>query len=165
MLLLEPRENGWCIPLTRRPNHLPDHPGQISFPGGRLEGNETYQQAAEREFGEELGVRPFPGEVIGRLQPLYVYNSNYFVWPFVAVCDHAQDYTPFSPEVEQLIHLPLRCLIDRRYSVQASFSRGLVTWKALTIQFEQAQIWGATAIMLGEFAAIARRMDLFAEAL
>jgi 8-oxo-dGTP pyrophosphatase MutT (NUDIX family) len=154
MILMEPREGQWCIPLTVRPQTLQDHPGQISFPGGRLEAGETHQQAAEREFGEELGVAPFPGDICGELQPLFVYNSNYHVHPFVAICDRALDYRPCPVEVDRVIHLPLASLTDPTKRESLSSRRGLASWISPSIRHEEDRIWGATAIMLGELAAL-----------
>ena len=156
MILLERRENGFQIPLTVRPQHLPDHPGQISFPGGRLEGREAYADAARREFEEELGVSPFPGQILGELEPVFVYNSDYFVKPFVAICDEQLAYLPCPHEVERIIHLRVDDLMNDQHYVQRPFARGRVSWQAKTIRVGDDYIWGATAIMLGELSAVLR---------
>lgn len=155
MIFLEKREHQWSIPLTVRPQHLPDHPGQISFPGGRIEGEESAKQAACREFEEELGVA-FKGEILGELQALFVYNSNYAVRPFVAIRSSENpsiSYDPCAHEVERLIHLPITTLTDVGCHPIREFQRGSVSWKARVIQHQQDHVWGATAIMLGELAA------------
>ena len=155
MILLEKREHQWSIPLTVRPQHLPDHPGQISFPGGRIEGEELAEQAAIREFEEELGVA-FSGDILGELQALFVYNSNYAVRPFVAIRSSENpsiSYDPCVHEVERLIHLPITTLTDVSCHPLKGFQRGRVNWKARVIQYRKDQVWGATAIMLGELAA------------
>lgn len=160
MILLEKREGTYQIPLTVRPNHLPDHPGQISFPGGRLEGTEGYAEAAVREFGEELGVTPFPGQIVGELDPIFVYNSDYFVRPFVAVCSEQLHYAPCPHEVDRVIHLPVENLLNEASYVERPFSRGSVGWKAKTIRLNEDYIWGATAIMLGELSAVLHDLEL-----
>lgn len=156
MVLIEPRDGRWTIPLTVRPQTLSEHPGQISFPGGRLEGDETHLQAAMREFGEELGVAPFPGQILGTLQPLYVFNSNYHVAAYVAVVREPLTYQPCLNEVERVIHLPLESLAHSLVTEQ--FQRGAIRWNALSIQYRTAEnadrIWGATAILLGELSAL-----------
>ena len=161
MILIEPRQQGWTIPLTVRPDHLPDHPGQISFPGGRLEGEETFRQAAEREFNEELGTPSFPGHVLGELQPIYVFNSDYYVRPFVAWCPNQNEYEPCGNEVARIVHLPLATLLDPQSHVVQPYSRGSVSWNALAIQSNQDQIWGATAIMLGELKAVLEDSSIY----
>ena len=154
MIMLEATNSGWTIPLTERPKHLPDHPGQISLPGGRVEAGESHLEAACREFAEELGTASFPGEFVGELQPIYVYNSDYFVRPFVAVCDQRLAYIPCEREVERVIHLPVEQLLDDSRLTEQVFRRGDASWHAKTIHCEDALIWGATAIILGEFARI-----------
>ena len=154
MIMLEASESGWTIPLTERPKHLPDHPGQISLPGGRVEEGESHLEAACREFAEELGTNIFPGELVGELQSIYVYNSDYFVRPFVAVCDRRLTYAPCEREVERVIHLPVDHLLDDSRLSRQEFQRGKASWHSSTIHCDEALIWGATAIILGEFARI-----------
>ncbi|MCA9131768.1 MAG: CoA pyrophosphatase [Planctomycetales bacterium] len=154
MLLLEPRDGQWTIPLTVRPDHLPDHPGQISLPGGGLEGPESYRQAAVREFGEELGCIPFPGEILGELLPLYVYGSDYYVMPFVSICSGPLQYVPCPYEVQRLVHLPLRYLLDPHSLRRQQFSRGSTRWTAPLFEYQGAVVWGATAIILSELSAL-----------
>lgn len=157
MVMLEVSESGWTIPLTERPKHLPDHPGQISLPGGRVEVGESHFEAACREFSEELGTTAFPGEYVGELQSIYVYNSDYFVRPFVAVCNQRISYVPCEREVERVIHLPIEHLLDDNRLSQQEFRRGKASWYSNTIHYDDALIWGATAIILGEFASICER--------
>ena len=159
LIVLEPREGGWTIPLTVRPQHLPDHPGQISLPGGRLESGETHRQAALREFHEEMGAE-FEGRLAGSLQPVYVFNSNYHVRPFVGIAAAAGRYSPCSYEVERIVHLPVRSVLDPSYHRMAGFSRGPVNWSARVIACGDDQIWGATAVMLGELSALLSGLTL-----
>ena len=140
----------WSIPLTVRPNHLPDHPGQVSLPGGRLEAGEDFVQAAQRELCEELGFASFPGQVIGELQPLHVYNSNYFVKPFLAIAREPLVYTPCEREVDRVLRLPLASLLNTELHQSGRFSRGRAAWQAPMLDIDGVAVWGATAIFLGE---------------
>ncbi len=149
LVMLERRQGNWSIPLTVRPEHLPDHPGQVSLPGGRLEAGESHQQAAEREFVEELGCSTFPGKVIGELLPLYVYHSDYFVRPFVAICELELEYAPCPREVECVLHLPVSLLLEGIFT-EREYGRGRATWTATTIDCHGTPVWGATAMMLAE---------------
>ncbi len=158
LVLLEAQQDSYCIPLTVRPKHLPDHPGQISLPGGRREPPESLWDAAKREFHEELGV-PFAGRMLGQLLPLYVFNSNYYVFPFVAVCDSELDYSPCQHEVDRVVQLPIEDLLASERHKTATFRRGRLDWKAPVIPYRTDQIWGATAIMLGELSYVIRRAE------
>lgn len=142
------------IPLTVRPSHLPDHPGQVCLPGGRIESGESAQQAAEREFCEELGMTEFPGETLGPLQSIYVYNSDFHLTPFIAICDHTPLYSPSPDEVEQVIRLPLEALHDPAAISTELRSRGSMQWNSPGIGVEGHHVWGATAIVLGEVAGL-----------
>lgn len=161
MLQLPSIDADWkeaTIPLTVRPNHLPDHPGQISFPGGRVEFGEDHLQAAVREFEEELGVSRFPGTMVDQLQPIWVFNSDYWLVPFLSVHLGPIDYRPCDYEVARLIHMPVNELLhgdDRR---QGNYSRGSVHWRANAFRCGEDLVWGATGIVLGDLAAILREL-------
>ncbi|MEZ6137190.1 MAG: CoA pyrophosphatase [Pirellulaceae bacterium] len=171
MALIEtvsPNWSEWNIPLTVRALHLPSHPGQISLPGGQVECDESPQQAAEREFCEELGLPAFPGNVIGSLQPLYVYNSDFLVTPHVALSSHLGDLVPCEQEVSRVVRLPLGVLLSsvqaNDSNTRATFQRGAVAWTARVIDVGEDRIWGATAIILGELSAvIAQALNYSAE--
>lgn len=159
IVMIEPRGGQWTLPVTVRSDHLPDHPGQISLPGGRLEAGESHQQAAQREFCEELGCEVEPEAIIGELLPLYVYHSDYYVRSFVAISPRLYAYTPCPREVSRILHVPLSTLSSCACppAERHEFARGLAVWSAPTIQDGEATIWGATAIILAELSAILPR--------
>lgn len=144
------------IPLTVRPKHLPDHPGQVSFPGGRVESGEDHRQAAIREFEEELGV-PFSGSIVASLLPIWVFNSDYALLPILAFDVGPLEYQPSTDEVDRMIHFPVCQLLETQLH-KSEISRGLIRWKAKVFRYQDDEIWGATAIVLGELAAILREL-------
>ena len=91
--LLYRKKGVWHVPLTLRPDDISQHAGQICFPGGRVEENETLEEAALRELREELGpisrVR-----VIGTLTPFYVFVSRHLVTPHVAITPVCPTFVP-----------------------------------------------------------------------
>jgi 8-oxo-dGTP pyrophosphatase MutT (NUDIX family) len=156
MILIEPREGQWSIPLTVRPQHLPDHAGQVCLPGGRLEPGESHALAAQREFCEELGLEDFPAHILGPLQSLWVFNSDFHLTPYLAVAEHTMTYRPSPSEVAQIVHLPVAHLLDTSTHNQRQHQRGQVRWSALGIDVADQHIWGATAMVLGELAELLR---------
>ena len=83
LLLLYPLEGEWFFFLTKRSQDVERHKGQISFPGGVVEKNESKMNAAIRETNEEIGVDKDVIKVIGNLTPLYIPVSNFHISPFV----------------------------------------------------------------------------------
>ncbi|MHB8899199.1 MAG: NUDIX hydrolase, partial [Thermoguttaceae bacterium] len=103
LALLYPIDGRWHLPLTLRPQHLPDHAGQVSLPGGAVESGETPQEAAVREFHEELGAEDLEPRILGALSPIYVQVSNYRVDPLVAACDRRPRFVPNGAEVDRVL--------------------------------------------------------------
>lgn len=88
LVLLYPYHETTHLALTRRPDNLKDHSGQVSFPGGKVEPNESPTTAALRETWEELGIPPSQVEVLGELTPLYIPPTDFEVHPFVGWIPH-----------------------------------------------------------------------------
>ena len=106
------RDDGVTVLLTQRSAHLPDHGGQISFPGGRLEeGDADAVDAALREAEEEVGLPQGKVTVLGAMEQRATI-SNYRVTPIVALAE------PFAPiaqqeEVSEIFEVPLSFVLDR----------------------------------------------------
>lgn len=151
IICLVPSSSGWYIPLTKRPNTLPDHPGQISLPGGRVEAGETVEQAALRELAEELGVELDESSIVGRLSSLYVYSSRHYVTPLVAICKESPVWQPCTAEVERVLEVPLRSLGDLAQPKRQMVQRGNIELSFPGWYFQGEVVWGATAMILNEF--------------
>ena len=79
------QDSAWHILLTRRRDDLPEHSGQVAFPGGRAdEGDATPEDTALRESREEIGLQPQDVVLLGRLQN-YLTITNYLVTPVVGI--------------------------------------------------------------------------------
>lgn len=148
------RADRWYVPMTLRPQHLPDHPGQICFPGGMAEENESSQQTALRELNEELGVADDRVQVIGQLSPIYVFGTNFWVTPFVGVARGELEFHPEPGEVAEVVDVPVTNLLDASNYGQHCISRRGVRFHTPHIRHEGHRIWGATCMMLGELIAI-----------
>jgi 8-oxo-dGTP pyrophosphatase MutT (NUDIX family) len=144
--------------LTRRTDHLTDHPGQISFPGGRAEPQDVDAIAtALREAEEEIGLHAHHVDVLGSL-PHYTTGSGFVVTPVVALIDPPFTVQPDPFEVAEVFEVPLAFLMapvhHRRHAVEAGgalrefFS---MPWESVAEPQQRYFIWGATAAMLRNF--------------
>ena len=148
--LLFPEKDDWVIPLTLRPSHMAAHAGQVCLPGGVLEPNESHEQAAIRELREELATCPDDLQILGRLSPIYVFGTNFYVSPFVAATKSRPSFQPNPHEVEEVVELPLSVLCDRRNHGSHAISRGPLCFQVPHILCNGHRIWGATSMMLAE---------------
>ena len=136
--------------FTRRADHLGEHPGQMSFPGGGVEPVDADLRAtARREADEEIGLRPEEVEIVGRLDEIATV-SDYVVTPFVGrVPDRS--YTPDDREVAEVVRLPVRALIDP--ANYESERRDHPTYGRIRLDFFHVDgytVWGATGRMLAQ---------------
>ena len=100
------------IILTERTEHLSNHPGQISFPGGRIEpGDVGPADAALREAFEEIGLAPGKVEMLGCL-PVHATVTNFRVYPFVGWIEPPLEFTLDAHEVAGVFELPLTFALD-----------------------------------------------------
>jgi 8-oxo-dGTP pyrophosphatase MutT (NUDIX family) len=151
LLLLYPGERGASVPLTVRASGLRRHAGQISLPGGATDPGETLVQAALREAHEEIGVDPARVRVLGELTPVYVLVSGFTLHPIVGITDERPSFAPAVHEVEEIIEVSVADLQDA-----SSIRHGTRTREGLAIEYPYFdlmghQVWGATAMILGEF--------------
>lgn len=151
LLLIYPGAQGPTLALTRRRSDLPDHGGQISLPGGGLDPGETPEQAAIREGHEEIGIHPGSVRLLGSLSTLWVIVSGFVVYPVVGIADARPDFVASPREVDAIIEAPVDGLRN-----PASVRWGRRVRDGLTIACPyfavgDHRVWGATAMMLGEF--------------
>ncbi|MEA5096976.1 MAG: CoA pyrophosphatase [Burkholderiaceae bacterium] len=144
------RDQGAVMLLTRRTEHLHDHPGQVSFPGGRKEESDASAvETALREAEEEIGLHRRHVDIIGAL-PEYITSSNYRVTPIVSIVQPSFGLKPDPFEVAEVFEVPLSFLMTgtNYQRLHADFPRGLGRRSFYAIPYEQHFIWGATAAML-----------------
>ncbi|MEO8444360.1 MAG: CoA pyrophosphatase [Gammaproteobacteria bacterium] len=148
LVALAARDGGWEVLLTRRTDHLRDHPGQISFPGGRLESLDSgFVATALREAEEEIGIAREFVEVVGFLPPHPVV-TGFAVSPVVAVLRPGFSLRADPTEVAEIFGVPLDYLAN-----PANFARTERTFRGVTLpvcdcNFGGHRIWGATAQIL-----------------
>ena len=144
--------------LTQRAINLTNHGGQISFPGGRLEPGESTQQAAIRETEEEIGIHESKIELFGQLTSVYIPPSDFTVTPYVGVIRGEPNFKRCHREVEQIVRAPLNQLMEPKALTSGTVTRSNgETLKVPCYRIGGHQIWGATAIMVGELVERLRR--------
>ncbi len=152
VLLLKDFDENLSVLFTLRSEKLKSHQGQISFPGGRMENNETPLNAALRETKEEIGINSEEINVLFQLSDLYVPPSNSIIHPFVGVIPHNLKFNLSKNEVKEIIVKDLDFFLDDSNSKEEYWEfNGRVTKIPLWHIHSKTPLWGATAMILNEF--------------
>jgi 8-oxo-dGTP pyrophosphatase MutT (NUDIX family) len=142
------RPAGLQLLFTQRTAHLANHPGQISFPGGRAEaGDASIIQTALREAEEEVGLPAAAVSVLGRLAD-YETVTGYRVTPVVGWIEPPIAVTPDPFEVAEVFEVPLEFLLDPANQQQHFRMLGDTRREYWALPWRDRYIWGATAAML-----------------
>lgn len=136
------------IVLTQRGAQLRSHPGQISFPGGRIEAHDVDARAAAlREAREEIGLNAAGVSVLGRL-PDYVTRTGFDIAPFVAWLPADTAFAADGVEVARIFSVPLAYAMTSRNYRRERMHIGGRDHSFYVIEYDGDYIWGATAAML-----------------
>jgi 8-oxo-dGTP pyrophosphatase MutT (NUDIX family) len=142
------REDGMTVMLTQRAATLKAHAGQISFPGGRIEAEDSGPwQAALREAHEEIGLAPQFVEFAGFLPDHWV-GTGFRVTPIVGFVDPVAELRIAAEEVHDVFEVPLQFILDSANHRARTRELAGVTLQAHDIPYGERNIWGATAGML-----------------
>jgi 8-oxo-dGTP pyrophosphatase MutT (NUDIX family) len=150
------RQDGLTVLLTKRTDHLHDHAGQISFPGGRIDAADADAVAAAlREAEEEVGLPRERVEVIGRLDT-YITRTGFEVTPVIGLVDPPTAFAPDPFEVAEVFEVPLSFIAARDSAQRHSRQFQGKTRYFYVFPWQSYFIWGATAGMLVNLADILR---------
>ena len=149
--LLPNNSGSFDLLLTLRSSKLKSHKGQISFPGGKAEANETAEETALRETYEEIGLSNTNFDIIGKLSDFYVYPSDSLITPVIAKA-HIKDIIKINPdEVEEVFYVPFDQLLD---SHNEKTKPSIIEGNNVEVPYwdihRSTPLWGATAMILSE---------------
>jgi 8-oxo-dGTP pyrophosphatase MutT (NUDIX family) len=156
ILLFPSMETGeLCFVLTRRTESVADHKGQISLPGGAVDPDDpSIAYTALREACEEVGVCSDVMRILGPLTPIYIPPSDFCVQPYVAYMSQPPQFFPQPEEVAEIIEVPLPHLLDQQNVVVEEWLLDDEVKQVPFFNIYGHKVWGATAVVLSEFAAI-----------
>ncbi|WP_427967991.1 CoA pyrophosphatase [Altererythrobacter sp.] len=157
-----PDFDGPGVILTQRPQDMRNHPGQVAFPGGKIDPGENAVQAALREAEEELALHREHVRVIGTTDR-YRTGTGFDVTPVLAVIPPDLDLTPNPHEVEDWFEAPLSLLLQREnWTEQEVFWKGEMR-QYLEMHYKGFRIWGVTAAIIANLSRRIGHEGLFDE--
>lgn len=155
LIPLVARESGLTMLLTQRTQHLRDHAGQISFPGGRCEEYDATPQAtALREAQEEVGIQPAQVDILGEL-PEYSTATGFSITPVIGLIQPPLNLKLDDFEVAEVFEVPFEFLMDPANYQQHTIEFQGISRPYYAMPWNGYFIWGATA---GMIVALQRRL-------
>lgn len=147
LMLFAEGDNGPDILLTERAHTMRSHPGQISFPGGKMDPtDESPVHTALREAEEEVGIDPDSVEILAELPQLWLPPSNFAVTPVLAWWREPSPVTVVNPhEVHSVFRVPLEELLDARHRVTVTHPIGYSSPGFMVGEAKDLILWGFTA--------------------
>jgi len=154
LLGLIDRPGGLHVILTERAAHLTDHPGQVSFPGGRLEESDAGPiDAALREAHEEVGLAPDLVSVAGSMRK-FLTGTGFVITPIVGFVETGFQAVPDRNEVADVFEVPLDYLLVEGNLRSSSRERFGTVFEMYEFDYAGHYVWGATASILRSFTRI-----------
>ena len=142
------KDGEYHVLLTRRTTKVGHHKGQISFPGGKQDEGEDLLSTALREAREEMGIAEKDVRILGELDDMCTFSSDFCIAPFVGLIPYPYSFKINRHEIEEIIEVPLSVFLD-----EAKFREELRTRNGERVpvyfyQHNEHTIWGATARIL-----------------
>jgi 8-oxo-dGTP pyrophosphatase MutT (NUDIX family) len=150
------REGNMVVLFTRRTNSVEHHKGQISFPGGAVDKEDSsFQETALRETREEIGVSREFIDILGPVDDALTLVSNFLIHPYVGFMRSGYTFSVNPAEVERVLEVPLSVFRHRYAKVNNyTFEHEGKSFQAPGYEYEGNVIWGATARIMDNFMCI-----------
>jgi 8-oxo-dGTP pyrophosphatase MutT (NUDIX family) len=157
LALFYPKGNEAYLLFMLRKTYKGVHSNQIGFPGGKTEEDDAnFKATALRETHEEIGLPPKQITLFKQLTDIYIPPSNFLVKPFMGYTKKEPNFVLQEDEVESLIELPLRTVLESNYVSSKMISTSYANAIDVPVYtFTEPVLWGATAMMVSEI------IDLF----
>ena len=134
------------VVMTEKPKHMKFHAGEISFPGGKLDPDDSdLLETALRETSEEIGLTLTKDQIIGQLDPVITLNSGFLILPFISVINKIPTLAANS-EVEKIFHIPLESFL-KTIANDPEPSHNIIQ-EMYTFEYQNQVVWGASARIL-----------------
>jgi len=141
------RVGQYHVLFTERSDEVVFHKGQVCFPGGTYQPSDAnLVQTALRESAEEIGLQPEDVEILGQLDDITTFTSDYVISPFVGLIPHPYSFKPDRREIKEIFAVPLSFFLDEANFKQDSYA----------YEYEGHLIWGATARILRQLIGLLR---------
>jgi len=138
--------NSPTVVMTEKPKHMKFHAGEISFPGGKLDVDDSdLLETALRETSEEIGLSITRDQVVGQLEPVVTLNSGFLIFPFVSVINEIPKLEA-NAEVEKIFHIPLESFL-KTMARDPDPDHNLIQ-EMYTFEYNSQIVWGASARIL-----------------
>ncbi len=156
MALIYPIENIPHLLLIERPVYEGVHSGQLAFPGGKIDATDANSlSAALRETKEEVGIGHEVIKVAGSLTEVFVFASNFLVFPYVGIINEAPKIIREEKEVAGILEIPVHTFFDPYILKEKPIQSALgLTLNAPYYDLNGKVLWGATAMMVSELCTI-----------
>ena len=159
LILLFPFQDELHTSFIKRTENNGPHSGQISFPGGKVEnGDRNLEYTALRETAEELGVNSENISLIGALTPLFIPVSNFEVYPFIGFMNNYKGFSTQADEVQYAILEKIQEFYKPGRISRLEIKQNKYTINVPCYKINNANIWGATAMILSEFLEVYRKI-------
>lgn len=156
LILLYPENNTLGLPLILRPEHEKGvHSGQAAFPGGKKdETDKDFIQTALREAQEEVNLDTSQVKIVGQISPLFIFASNFMVYPTVAYMEKKPILEPNPTEVAEIFFTNIEKLKNPATIKKTIISTPQYSFETPYFDVAGKIVWGATAMMLSELIAL-----------